>query len=218
MKNEKSQKEIEVLYEGMLDRIGSRISGGLEAANTVGKNLNKIFGGGKTENTSDSYNVGKFKSIVESFKTDMQKLFGAEWITKYPELAKALNSATENTVPTAAAPANPPPLPQNPPPSAPTNAPDKTPVHTTATGGKPASGPGSGLLSKKQFNTLKRRIDGESKIRRRVSAITGKPEGQLSPTAKYDYKQIMALKKLIGESVDMSFDEISHRLSENYTI
>ena len=217
MKNEKAQKEIEVLYEGMLDRISSRISGGLNAAKTFGSNIPKVVSGG-SENISDSYNIGKFKSIVESFKTDMQKLFGAEWITKYPELAKALNRATENTVPTAAAPANPPPLPQNPPPSAPTNAPAKTPVHTTATGGKPASGPGSGLLSKKQFNTLKRRIDGESKIRRRVSVITGKPEGQLSPTAKYDYKQIMALKKLIGESVDMSFDEISHRLSENYTI
>jgi hypothetical protein len=139
----------------------------------------------------------------------MTKLFGNEWTTEYPELYQAINSAKAG---------QPPSLPKTEPETveAPKEVepeiskteptPSETSTEASALSQKEMSkiNPKRGLLNKAQFRKLKNRMEIEPKIKRRVSQITGKPEGQLVPNTRYDYKQIMALKKLVGESVDFS--------------
>jgi predicted RNase H-like nuclease (RuvC/YqgF family) len=89
-----SDKTLEDIYtEGLFDRIGARTAGTKARIGAIGRNLGKVFTGGSTENVSEAARKAKLESIIKTFQSEMQKLFGSEWTDTYKNLADSLDFA-----------------------------------------------------------------------------------------------------------------------------
>jgi hypothetical protein len=220
-------RKTDMIEEGLLDRLGARASGFGAGAKTVASNIGKgvggIFKGGNTQYDSpeQASTDAKLKSIITSFKNDVQKLF--------PD--KKLDNL-ENEVYTSIV--QPPPVPQNiskPEPSVPEIKPEQpkeTPVETPKTIVTPEvtksqpiitpseepqvdvpEKPKEHFLNKRQLQKINKRILNEPRVKKSVSKLLNKPEGQqIRPTQKLTYKQLMSVKRLIGEH----FEEVYQQL------
>ncbi len=197
--------KLELCYEGMFDRLRAKAAGTGKFISTTGSNIGKIFKGGTAESPRQAYTDEKFKHIIETFKSEMKKLFGNNWEARYFELAKILNTSgntkpifnyrsKSETSPLKPTTKNIPKTPE------PMSEPKKLTNHLK--------------LNIRQIQKLQKRSNEESRIRNRISELTKKPMGQrLDPKTKYDYKTFMSLKKL-AESEEITFENTYNVLKE----
>lgn len=109
-------KDLEVIYEGIFDRTGARLSAVKAGITGIAKDVVGAGKGGQRSVFRNETQKAKTYSIVDSFKNDLSKLFGKDWDLQpqFKGLKQELDKIYQNPFGTVSQKSQPPKLPATP--------------------------------------------------------------------------------------------------------